>query len=129
MANALAYYEFKPYVNATITASTRIILPPGLGAFSQVSVRVAVDACSGGSDAIDFDLDTSFTRDSTGVEDWVEVLSCTQVTGATTETKVEVRDGTATWSDRMSLEVTVATGTTASGVDVTIIGSNAATTA
>ena len=129
MANALAYYEAKPYVNATISGSTRIILPPGLGAFSQVTVRVAVDACSGGSDAIDFDLDTSFTKDSTGAEDWVEVISMTQVTGATTETKVEVRDGTATWADRMSLKVTVAAGATATGVDVTIIGSNAATTA
>lgn len=129
MANALNYYEYKPYVNATIAGSTRIVLPSGLGNFNQLTCRVVVGDVTGGADTIDFDVDTSFTKDSAGNDVWTEVLSMTQNTGASSETKVEVRDGTATWADRFSLEVTVGAGATATGVNVTIIGANAATTA
>lgn len=126
MATAVSpYYEWKPYEADTITASTRLVAPAGLGGFNQIIVRAVTTGCSGGADTLDFDLDTSFTTDASGVEEWVEVISMTQVTGATTETKYEVRDGSTGWADRFSLEVTVGAGATATGVSVTVIGANA----
>jgi hypothetical protein len=126
MATAIApYYEFKPYINATIAASTRIDLPTGLGSCAQVLVHVKVGDVTGGSDAIDFDLDTSYTKTAAGVEEWTEVLSMTQNTAASSETKYAIRTASVGWGDRMSLEVTVAAGATATGVSVTIVGANA----
>lgn len=119
------YYEFKPFINDTITASQRIVLPPGLGGAGQVIVHVKVGDVTGGSDAIDFDLDTSYTVTAAGVEEWTEVLSMTQNTAASSETKYAVRTASAGWADRCSLEVTVAAGATATGVSVTVVGASA----
>ena len=105
------------------------MLPSGLGGFSQLTARLVVGGVTGGSDSLDIDIDTSFNKASDGTDVWVEVISMTQATGATSSTSVEVRDGTATWADRMSVEVTVGAGATATGVYLTIVGSMAATTA
>lgn len=126
MATAVSpYYEWRPYEADTIAASTRLVAPPGLGGFNQIIVRVVTTGVSGGSDAIDFDLDTSFTRLGDGSDEWVEIISMTQATGATTETKYYLRSATQGWADRISLEVTVAAGATATGVSVTVVGANA----
>ena len=121
------YYEAVVYKNATVDASTRIDLPRGLGAFNQVTVRLVVGGVTGGSDTFDIDLDTSFTEGATtaGVRDWVEVISMTQASAATSETKYDVRDGSTSWGDVNSIEVTVGTGATATGVFLTVVGANA----
>jgi Tfp pilus assembly protein PilX len=112
--------------NATTTAGTENVAFDGLGKFNHLALRLEVGGVSGGSDALDVKLQTQFTgTKGSGSGVWTDVITMTQATGATTETKYEVKDGSTGWGDKCRVVIVTATGATATGVYINVIGSNA----
>ena len=89
----------------------------GWGHYNQIAARLVVGDVTGGADT--FDVKIQFrTVGST----WVDLITFTQATGATSETKIVVRDATNWWTDEIRVVYTVGAGATATGVDLIVTG-------
>lgn len=91
----------------------------GWGKFSQLGVRVNVATVTGGADTYDVKLQTRVGND------WVDLITMTQLTAAGSESKWAIRTATVGWGDSIRVVSTVGAGATITLADITIIGAMA----
>lgn len=90
--------------------------------YNQVSfgIKVTDVTTTGAGDTFDFKLQYERVKD-----DWVDLLSATQLTAAGSETKTAIRTAAVTWSGRIRAVETVGAGATAAGCQIEVWGNEA----
>lgn len=120
----LAPYSEKRLVGATDPASTGATVDAtatgatvtGFGLYSQLTARLEVGGVSGGADTYDCKIQTQLG------EDWIDLITFTQATGATDETVIVQRTEATSWSNRLRVVQTIGASATATGVRLTLVG-------
>lgn len=88
----------------------------GFGSYPHLAAKLTVGGVSGGSDAFDCKIQYYIN------DGWVDLITFTQATGATSELKIFQRKSDVTWTDKMRVVTVTATGATATGVKLTLVG-------
>lgn len=105
---------------ASVAAGTyTVAVPAGFGHFNQLTYCAEVATVTGGSDALDIKLQYRMAGS------WADVTggAVTQMTAADAETVIISRATAATtWSDDLRFVIVVATGATATVVELELVG-------
>lgn len=111
------YKEWRVYdQTASISATATSDVETGWCDFTQLGVRLNVGGVTGGADTFDFKVQTKLGND------WVDIITMTQATAATSETKWILPTTSLGWSNQLRCVATVGAGATATVVDATVIG-------
>lgn len=132
MALGLApYYEARVCENLEVTGTVTFDLPAGLGGFSELVIVLSAAEVSGGDDTLNAKVQTTFTRDSDGEDEWLDVAMASELSaGSGGEPQpVAFTRSEVVWSSRNRVVVEAGDGTTATGVAVTVVGSMSAAAA
>lgn len=104
------------YDSATISATATGDPTTGWGSCSQLVARLEVTDVTGGADT--FDIKVQHKIGNT----WVDLITMTQATAVTTETKIIIRTVAVAWTNEIRCVATVGAGATATGVVFELYG-------
>ena len=93
----------------------------GFGAYPHLSARLDTTGVSGGADTFDCKIQYRWTGGASANQ-WIDLITFTQATGATAETKIVQRKSDTTWTNEMRVVTACGAGATATGVYVTLVG-------
>ncbi len=94
----------------TVSATATGEATRGWAKCSQLMLRLEVGGVTGGADTLDFKVQYKIGTT------WVDLITMTQATAATTETKIIIRTASVGWTDEIRYVATVGAGATATGV-------------